>query len=416
MKGPQILYGIRGSELVHIDDAARGQACNCTCPLCGRNLIARKGEVLTHFFAHEADEVDCNPSPESLVHSYAKQQLSKLKHLVLPGFEVNSLYQSHDGEVHELFWRHIPTYCLEVKAAEVESRRYDGVVPDVLYFTERGWVALEVYYRHAVPKEKVDRLTEDLGLTTLEINVSDLPTNASAAAIECALTQSLRWKWLNNGCKAWEERSLQSALAYSKKILIPDSLPGQPRVAGSTVPSKLIMDASSAFNEKKAQQLVAELRALPPATRPQRIRPVERELRLALHCLQIGLKPTQLPPHLMQTVTRQSVLGVPTILWQTGLFAKFCMVGKQFTAKQAALWLRMVFPGLTGARAILETANGFNEYSEATFNFLNALSAQGLLQTIRGKRRWEAEFAPAGASKAEILALLLEQPPALEAL
>lgn len=46
MRGPKILYGMRCSEFVHIGDAARGQACSCTCPSCGRNLIARKGEVL----------------------------------------------------------------------------------------------------------------------------------------------------------------------------------------------------------------------------------------------------------------------------------------------------------------------------------------------------------------------------------
>jgi hypothetical protein len=113
---------------------------------------------------------------------------------------------------------------------------------------------------------------------------------------------------------------------------------------------------------------VSDLRQLPPAARPTLLRPLSRELRLAVHCLQIGLKPEQIPPHLMQAVTRQSVFGVPTILWQTGLFAKFCMVSERFTAKRAAFWLRTVFPGMAGAAHTAETANGFNEYSEATHN------------------------------------------------
>ncbi len=175
----------------------------------------------------------------------------------------------------------------------------------------------------------------------------------------------------------------------------------------------MMADASSEAYRIKAQRLVAELKQLSPVQRPALIRPLGRELRLALHCLQIGLEPTRLPPHLMQTITRQSAFGMPPILWQTGLFAKFCMIGRVFTAKQAAFWLRTVFSGHDGVRHTEETANGFSDYSEATYNFFNSLAAQGLLRAIKGKRPWETEFAPAAATKAEALDLLVAQPSAL---
>lgn len=413
MTGPQILYGRRDGELVHIDDVQRGQACGCTCPACGRPLVARKGEVLSHFFAHATDDVNCNPTPESLVHAYAKQQVGKLRRLDLPGFDVHAQYQSNDGELHEMFWRHRPLYSMVAKEAEVESTRFSGVKPDILFLTDPGFVAVEVFYRHAVPPEKLYKLTKELALSTLEIDLSDLPPNASSAMIDAALKQLSRWTWLYNGCKVGKEYVLQKKLAYSKKILIPETPSPEPRIAGSTVPSRLMTDASSNAYTVKAQSLVSGLRQLPPAERPALLRPLSREMRLALHCLQIGLKPAQLPPHLMQTVTRQSVFGVPTILWQTGLFAKFCMVSERVTAKQAAFWLRTVFPSMVGAAHTEETANGFNEYSEATHNFFNALSAQGLLRVIKGGRPWEAEFVPVAASKVEVLQRLLALPSAL---
>lgn len=121
----------------------------------------------------------------------------------------------------------------------------------------------------------------------------------------------------------------------------------------------------------------------------------------------------KMPPHLIQAVTRQSMFGVPTILWRTGLFARFCMVSKGVTAKQAAFWLRTVFPDMVGAARTMETANGFHEYSKASHNFFNALSAQCLLRVIKGRRSWETEFAPVAASKVEVLERLLALPSAL---
>jgi hypothetical protein len=335
----QILYGVRNGELVHVAEAERGLACDCTCLTCGRPLVARKGDVLSHFFAHAADEVNCNPTPESLVHAYAKQQVAKLQRLELPGFDAQGQYQSNDGALHELLWRHRPTYSLQVKDAEVESTRFPAVVPDVLFLSDRGWIAVEVYFRHAVPPEKLLRLV-DLSLSSVEIDLSDLTVDAPAAEINRALTQLSRWTWLHNRCKASEEFALHNLLAYSRRILTPDTPPAQPKAAGSTVPSRLMEDASSAAYHAKAQRLMAELRELPPAAHPSLLRSLGREQRLALHCLQIGVRPTQLPANLLQSVTRQSAIGAHTILWQTGLFAKFCMTGDAFTAKQAAFWLR----------------------------------------------------------------------------
>lgn len=113
--------------------------------------------------------------------------------------------------------------------------------------------------------------------------------------------------------------------------------------------------------------------------------------------------------HLMQSVIRQSAFGVPPILWQTGLFAKFCMTQRNgpVSAKEAAHWLRMVFPGLDSARSAHETANGFNDYSEATYNFLNHLAEQGLMKRVSDGSPSDSRFVPVAPTHDAVKAKLL---------
>ena len=48
-----LLYGqLNTGELIHISEAARGEACGCACPHCGTPVAARKGKIKVHHFAH----------------------------------------------------------------------------------------------------------------------------------------------------------------------------------------------------------------------------------------------------------------------------------------------------------------------------------------------------------------------------
>lgn len=359
------------------------------------------------------EEAGYLPEQKSRIKDYAKQELAKLSRLDLPGFEVHVEYPPHDGERQELYWRHLPTYSLMVREAKVDSKHFEGMELDVHFFTDRCLLAVDVVHRDEAIPRKTERLTNNYSGPLVQLDLSDLPEDASPEQIKQSIRELSRWKWLNDNAKVGEEYSLRSQLAYSQKILFPPTPPAQPGITGNKIPSRLIRDANSTFNQVKAQRLMDELRALTPEARPSLLKGLEREARLALHCLQIGLRPTLLPPHLMQTINRQSAINAPVILWQTGLFAKFCMTGKAFTAKQGAFWLRTVFPGMEDAARTRETANGFNEYSEVTYNFFNALGAQGLLRVIKGKHAWDAQFAPIAPTKVEVLNRLLMLPTAV---
>jgi len=58
-------------ELVHISEAKRGDACGLSCPFCGGALTAKRGDVVGHHFAHQANT--CRPasaSAEDFIPSY----------------------------------------------------------------------------------------------------------------------------------------------------------------------------------------------------------------------------------------------------------------------------------------------------------------------------------------------------------
>ncbi|MBR9847521.1 MAG: hypothetical protein GYB35_16105 [Algicola sp.] len=89
-----LTYAIHKNELVHISQVTSGLDCNCICPNsnCKGKLVARKGKVKSHHFAHYSLE-DCGGAIESSLHLLAKDILRKTKVFALPdliGYELKS--------------------------------------------------------------------------------------------------------------------------------------------------------------------------------------------------------------------------------------------------------------------------------------------------------------------------------------
>ena len=77
-------------KVVHVselDISSRGKKCNCICPLCRRQLVAKMGNVKIHHFAHLADE-ECGCSAEkaneSALHKLAKEIFESARYVILP--------------------------------------------------------------------------------------------------------------------------------------------------------------------------------------------------------------------------------------------------------------------------------------------------------------------------------------------
>lgn len=64
-------------NLVFIDEVNKGLSCNCVCPSCNENLIAKNGGTKRiHHFAH-ASGVDCDAAYETMLHKLAKVKIQE---------------------------------------------------------------------------------------------------------------------------------------------------------------------------------------------------------------------------------------------------------------------------------------------------------------------------------------------------
>ena len=68
-------YSAEAGCIVHVSSVPRGLGCNCVCQYCEHRLIAKKGQVKEHHFAHYKDNPDCNF--ENWLHATAKNMLAE---------------------------------------------------------------------------------------------------------------------------------------------------------------------------------------------------------------------------------------------------------------------------------------------------------------------------------------------------
>lgn len=147
-------FGLSKSDnkLYHISEVARGEACNCVCPSCGQTLIARKGDIREHCFAHKATE--CEHAYETAIHIFVKEVLEKNKKMALP---------KHQYMNKPLLY--------EFDRVELE-KSYSEVIPDVVAYKGETPLFIEVYVTHEIDEAKLRKI-EKLGISVLEIDVNE---------------------------------------------------------------------------------------------------------------------------------------------------------------------------------------------------------------------------------------------------
>jgi hypothetical protein len=205
-----ISFGVHKSgRVIDAVEAVRGLACECTCPVCGGRLLARKGEVKAPHFAHH-DSSNCVGAAMTALHLAAQQLIVDAQHLALPPLEV------HVAQHHVRLGTYQKTKCFEHGAlwvlggAEAEvaigfGRRADVVGDDPLM----GRVAVEVRVTHEVDADKARDLVA-LGIPCVEVNlqewVGQMLTMATLA--EQVLERRDNRTWVHHPRKVAYERQL----------------------------------------------------------------------------------------------------------------------------------------------------------------------------------------------------------------
>ena len=143
-------------NLIHITDAVRGLACNCTCFECGEIVLARKGEIKEHHFAHASNKDSCAIQPESVLHIYAKQVIIESMGVLLP--EVPNL------DIEATWWtfdKIIPEFHLGL------------IRPDLACYIDEEPIFIEIAVTHFIDEDKL-KIIKSMNVKTVEIDLSGL--------------------------------------------------------------------------------------------------------------------------------------------------------------------------------------------------------------------------------------------------
>jgi hypothetical protein len=146
-------YGMVGERLIHVSDVSRGRACGAVCVACGGILVAKKGAVRKHHFAHFAG-VACTGAPETVLHILAKELVSELDQITLPAY----LFVIERATGRGVAARREKTVArggvARIDRVDVE-RPLAGFVPDLLITSRDRRLVVEIGVTHFVDRRKM---------------------------------------------------------------------------------------------------------------------------------------------------------------------------------------------------------------------------------------------------------------------
>lgn len=205
--GPRLVYGMRDDRSVHISELAAtegGARCDCICPACREPLIAKRGQVVTHHFAH-ANGAECATAGETGLHLRAKELIVQSRQVILPHLAITvtalakygeqgiELSASAKGET--ILVRGPLRIGLE--AADPELWESDGFRPDVTGTLRGRRLFIEVRVTHRVDDDKRAKVAQ-AGTSCLELDLSDIDVMCTPSQIEEVLQESARWIWVHH--------------------------------------------------------------------------------------------------------------------------------------------------------------------------------------------------------------------------
>lgn len=206
----ELTFALKEGKIVHISEVEQGLGCECNCPHCGSALIARKGNIRSHHFAHH-NALDCDTGMETAIHLLAKEIIKDEKCLYVPSYFLKMEHEDKNGRNFAAS-SYLPSECLQFSDVKLEQHNED-YVPDITALTEtEEWVDIEILVTHKVDEHKALRQRQR-GKTMIEIDLSDLPRDSSRQEItKAVLLQAPRY-FIHNIQRAVASIHLDTGLA-----------------------------------------------------------------------------------------------------------------------------------------------------------------------------------------------------------
>ncbi|MCG6489980.1 hypothetical protein K6U37_13580 [Vibrio parahaemolyticus] len=178
-------YAICGktNKLIHIDDVLGGLKCNCVCPGCGDQMVARKGKIKEHHFAHYivSEKDSCRMT---MIHRFFQEYFTVLDFLEIPEIEMIV----HDTNIS------IPRRNLRVLSAQKEIK-IGSYRADVLLKTSIGEIIIEICVTHKSTLEKIDYYKIN-NVAAIEYDFSSYKDRPIEEAITALKYNILKFEWI----------------------------------------------------------------------------------------------------------------------------------------------------------------------------------------------------------------------------
>ena len=180
-------------EPIHInqiDKSHNGLACNCTCPICGESLIAKKGNggKVPHF-AHKQDSPCTHPEyiKQTNIHAMAEQIFLEEKEIELPSLS------SQAGNYIAYFFK---GGKWQIEEVELEKKISD-FIPDIILKKGNIILLVEIYVTHAVDENKKNKIIE-ANLPVIEIDLSEfVHQDMTKEELRLHLREITRMNWIH---------------------------------------------------------------------------------------------------------------------------------------------------------------------------------------------------------------------------
>jgi hypothetical protein len=344
MADVKLTFGWRDGEYIHISHVDRGLKCNCQCPGCKADLVAKKGEDTAHHFAHRA-KTDCTYKPETALHDYAKRLIARQLAFTTPFLYVAIQDDSYRFWVDET----VPGKEHAILSGAFEQG-FKKIVPDVQFETDAGLLFVEVAVTHFVDREKRSKLRR-YGIPTVEIDLSKIALDTPLEEIDKAVLSkmSLR-KWAFHP----DEFDLQTRLRKQLQEKIaqyeyenwrdnpydPDLDDDDRHEDDDGEGWDLLIQAADDYGGEMTHEW---LQSIPQNRRIETYKTLNHLAKLTYHCFLLDRRPETLP----LLFNRRDAVGppflCPSIVWRTGVFFRFVVANaerREFRLGDVLQWCR----------------------------------------------------------------------------
>lgn len=190
-----ITYALKDGKTVHISEVESGEGCGCVCSSCGKPLIAKKGKIREHHFAHRKNQC-CEYGYESSLHLMAKEILLKHKGecMIVPPVWLH--FKSFDEDSERADEQIFDSTKISIDNVIIE-KSMGNMIPDVIIESGGKQFYIEIAVTHAIDDEKLEKIKKH-DVSVMEIDLHGIEIISPSELEKILIENDDRKKWKYN--------------------------------------------------------------------------------------------------------------------------------------------------------------------------------------------------------------------------